>query len=156
MEEDNEENIDQEQDDNRLRTEVEFCQRAIEIYEAYAGPLKKRFRWLRPDRFLSQLAEDLRADIKPLLAVLKKCGDWNPDRDVKLDRLVNLIARMHPGEKIIIFTQFTDTIHYLATQLEARGISRVAAVTGDTEDPTKIAWQFSPESNGKRTQILAD
>jgi superfamily II DNA/RNA helicase len=119
-------------------------------------PFKKRFRWLRSDRFLSQLAGDLRADIKSLLAALKKCGDWNPDRDAKLDRLVNLIARTHPGEKIIIFTQFTDTIHYLATQLEARGISRVAAVTGDTEDPTKIAWQFSPESNGKRTQILAD
>lgn len=156
VEEDNEENVDQEQDDNWLRTEVEFRQRAIEIYEAYAGPLKKRFRWLRSDRFLSQLAEDLRADIKSLLAVLKKCGDWNPDRDAKLDRLVNLIARTHPGEKIIIFTQFADTVHHLATQLEARGTGRVAAVTGDTEDPTRIAWRFSPESNGKRAQVLAD
>ncbi len=156
MEEDNEENVNQEQDDNQLHTEADFRQHAAKVYEAYAGPLKKRFRWLHSDRLLSQLAKDLRADIKSLLAVLKKCGDWNPDRDAKLDRLVNLIARTHPGEKIIIFTQFADTVHYLANQLEARGIGRVAAVTGDTEDPTKTAWRFSPETNDKRAQVLAD
>jgi superfamily II DNA/RNA helicase len=29
----------------------------------------------------------------------------------------------------------------------------MAGVTGDTEDPTKIAWRFSPESNKKRSEI---
>jgi superfamily II DNA or RNA helicase len=139
-----------------LRTEADFRQRAAEVYAAYAGPLKRRFRWLRSSRFLPQLAEDLKADVKRLIDVLKKCGQWDPDRDAKLDRLCQLIHRQHPGEKIIVFTQFADTVSYLASQLEARGIQRVASVTGDAVNPTQIAWRFSPESNEKRGQISPD
>jgi len=29
----------------------------------------------------------------------------------------------------------------------------MAGVTGDTEDPTRVAWRFSPESNQKRLEI---
>src|SRR5262249_28058956 len=41
----------------------------------------------------------------------------------------------------------------LTEQLQIRSINRVAAVTGDSENPTRIAWRFSPESNQKRNQI---
>ena len=149
-------NDDQVQDDNSLHTEDDFRHRAAEIYAQYAGPLKSRFRWLSPGRFQSTLAEDLNKDIKSLLRVLKKCGDWDPARDAKLDKLFNLIKRTHRGEKIIVFTQFADTVHYVATQLQARGIDRLAPVTGDTEDPTRVAWCFSPESNEKSTQITPE
>jgi ERCC4-related helicase len=60
------------------------------------------------------------------------------------------------SEKVIVFTQFADTVHYLATQLQARGVKRLAAVTGETEDPTKMAWRFSPVSNNKRMQVSFD
>ena len=136
-----------------LRTEADFRQRAVKVYQLYSGPLKKRFRWLSAERFVGQLRKDLRADIDTLLAVLQRCGAWDPERDAKLKRLIDLISRNHPGQKLIVFSQFADTVDYLAAQLAARGIPRMAGVTGDTEDPTKVAWRFSPESNQKRLEI---
>jgi superfamily II DNA/RNA helicase len=139
-----------------LCTEADLHRRAAEVYAQYAGLLKRRFRWLRADRFLPQLARDLRADSTSLLAVLQRCGDWDPDRDAKLKTLLRLITQEHRGKKLIVFTQFADTVHYLITQLGARGVSRLAAVTDDTDDPTQLAWRFSPVSNNKRTRVMPD
>ena len=47
-------------------------------------------------------------------------------------------------------------MRYLETQLRARGVQRLAGVTGQSEDPTRYAWRFSPESNQKRAQIKPD
>ena len=139
-----------------LRTEKEFRERAAEVYAEYAKAYKKRFKWLRPALFVPQLAKDLRADIKALLPVLKKCGDWEPDRDAKLKKLIELLTKTHPNEKVLLFTQFADTAYYLDRQLRSAGITNAACVTGDTADPTGYAWRFSPESNHKRPQVPAD
>ena len=89
-------------------------------------------------------------DVKALLGVREKCGDWKPEGDAKLTELYELIVDKHPHRKIIVFTQFADTVSYLTEQLLGRGVSRMAAVTGNSENPTKIAWRFSPVSNEKR------
>jgi Helicase conserved C-terminal domain len=65
------------------------------------------------------------------------------------------LTKQHPHEKVIVFTQFADTVRYLETQLERRGIKRLAGVTGDAEDPTGFAWRFSPVSNNKRDRVSA-
>lgn len=57
------------------------------------------------------------------------------------------------AEKMLIFTQFADTAEYLAGELRARGIATVAAATGDTENPTRLAWRFSPRSNAKTPMV---
>ncbi len=154
--EDDEENEGREQTFNQLGTENDFEERASEIYKKYAGPLKTRFRWLRPNRFLPQLAKDLKADIKILIGILQRCGPWRPKDDAKLTKLYDLISKKHPGEKIIVFSQFADTVTYLSNQLTSLGLKRLAEVTGDTEDPTKIAWRFSPKSNNKQMEILPE
>jgi superfamily II DNA or RNA helicase len=146
----------QENGSARLRSEADFRRRAAAVYDQYAGPLKRQFRWLHPERFQAQLAEDLRRDSAALLALLQQCGDWNPQADAKLAELFRLISRTHRGEKIIVFTQFADTVHYLATQLQTRGVERLAAVTGDSEDPTRTAWHFSPVSNQKRPLVPSE
>ena len=151
--EDDDENGDDADNSGRLQTEDDFRKRAAEVYEAYAGPLKRRFRWLRSDRFLPQLADDLEADINSLLGILDQCGQWDPDRDAKLSKLCDLIQNKHPDEKVIVFSQFADTVYYLAAELEARGIARLKGVSGDTDDPTKVAWRFSPVSNEKRDDV---
>lgn len=140
---------------NTLRTEADFRRRAAEVYADYAVH-QKRFRWLAPGRFLDQLAKDLREDNALLLSILTKCGDWDAARDEKLNKLAALITRKHPNEKVIVFSQFADTVDYLAGQLAARGVRRVSGVTGDTEDPTKLAWRFSPESNRKRDEVPSE
>ena len=138
---------------SRLGTAAQFREWAADVYAQYAGPLKRRFRWLPSTRFLPQLASDLQADVAELLGVLNRCGEWDASRDAKLAKLAELAQKKHPGRKIIVFTQFADTVHYLAKELENRGVQRISAVTGDSEDPTKLAWRFSPESNRKRNEI---
>ncbi len=135
---------------NSLRTEADYRTRASEIYAAYAGPLNNRFKWLPSAFFGENLTKHLKADAQALLEILNFCGEWNPDRDTKLAELVGLIAEQHAKEKILVFTQFADTARYLKAQLTARGIRQIEEATGESVDPTALAWRFSPESNGKR------
>jgi superfamily II DNA or RNA helicase len=153
---DDEENGGLEGTFNQLRTEEDFRRRAAEVYRRYSGPLKTRFRWLRADRFLPQLIQDLKADIKILLSIMRKCGAWKPERDEKLAKLHELATKKHPGEKVLVVSQFADTVTYLNSQLASLGVRRMAEATGDTDDPTKIAWRFSPSSNNKRSEILPE
>ena len=128
----------------------DFKSRAADIYEQYATQFKSRFDWLRPDLFVEALGNDLESDAVSLLQVLKKAGDWNPATDAKLNALHDLLTKKHPNEKVIVFSQFADTVRYLVTQLRRRGIKMLSGVTGQDEDPTTYAWLFSPESNQKR------
>ena len=139
----------------RLRTAADFARRAGEAYEAYATQFRTRFKWLRPDLFVKSLDRDLAQDASALLDVLKRCGDWDPVKDKKLEALHTLLTKKHASEKVIVFTQFADTVRYLEGQLRGRGLSRLAGVTGEAEDPTSFAWRFSPVSNNKRDRVNA-
>jgi hypothetical protein len=55
-----------------------------------------------------------------------------------------------PTDKVIVFSQFADTVYYLESQLRSRGVLKLAGVTGDSPDPTIFAWKLSPVSNEKR------
>ncbi len=136
-----------------LRDTTDFKQRAASVYQQYATQFKNRFAWLRPDLFVKSLGKDLDDDAASLLQVLTRCGDWKPDMDAKLGALHKLLTKKHPNDKVIIFTQFADTVRYLEAQLRSRGVQRLAGVTGEAEDPTGYAWRFSPDSNKKRNQI---
>jgi hypothetical protein len=139
-----------------LRVEADFKARAAKVYDQYATQLNSRFKWLRSDLFVPSLGKDLAADVASLSNVLKRCGDWNPETDAKLEALFTLLTKEHSKEKVIVFTQFADTVRYLESQLRARGLHRLAGVTGSDENPTGYAWRFSPESNQKRDQIAPD
>lgn len=139
-----------------LRTEGDFRARAAEVYREYASLYKRRFKWLRPDLFKASLADDLKKDAEALIGVLQKSGEWDPIRDTKLDQLVKLVSEAHSQQKVIIFSQFADTVGYLEGQLRARGVTKLAGVTGDSPDPTALAWRFSPASNEKRDFVRAD
>lgn len=134
-------------------TEDEFRQHAAEIYAEYAAHYKTRFKWLRPSLFVKSLAKDLARDATALINILRSCGAWDASRDAKLNALTTLLATKHPQEKVLIFTQFADTVRYLETQLRARGIGPLAGASGATADPTLLSWRFSPVSNNKREQI---
>jgi len=136
-----------------LRTEADFRTRAAKAYAAYSGPLSRRFRWLPSTLFKRALAADLLADARVLIRVLGVCGAWDPTQDTKLAQLHKLITEDHGKEKLLVFTQFADTARYLAEQLHNRGVLAIASVTGQSADPTELAWRFSPDSNDKRGQI---
>jgi len=134
-------------------TEVDFKQRAKEIYERYASQYRRRFKWLRPALFEADLAKDLLKDGRALMKVLKDSGPWDSARDAKLIALLDLLQKKHPNEKVLLFTQFADTVDYLTGELESRHVPSLAGVTGGSDDPTAIAHRFSPVSNKKRDKI---
>jgi superfamily II DNA or RNA helicase len=136
-----------------LRAEADYMARASDVYDEYAGAFKRRFKWLRPSLFAEVLAEDLRGDVHALLKVLKTCGDWDAGKDTKLKALMRLLTHDHPREKVLIFSQFADTVRYVETQLRSRGVEHLAGATGHSDDPTALAWRFSPDSNQKRDEV---
>jgi superfamily II DNA or RNA helicase len=132
-------------------TRSAYQRRARAAYDLFAGRYKKRFKWLRPTLFTAALKRKLREDSDQLMEVLRICGAWDAAADTKLNALHDLIAQQHPGEKVLIFSQFADTVRYLEEQLTARGVDRLASATGNSDDPTVLAWRFSPVSNGAKT-----
>lgn len=136
-----------------FRTADDFKAKAKEVYDIYSSTHSRRFRWIRSSLFLKDLERDLRNDSDLLLGILKKSGDWKPEKDEKLKMLRSLICEQHPDEKILVFTQFADTVYYIENRLKQAGVERIAGVTGNADDPTSFAYRFSPESNGKRDRV---
>jgi len=136
-----------------LKREEDYRKRAKEIYDQYTITFKTRFKWLRPTLFIKALKSDMEKDAMTLLEILRICGDWKPEKDAKLEVLHKLITELHPNDKLIVFTQFADTVRYLQSHLKSMGITALEGVTGDSPDPTALAWRFSPESNEKRGRI---
>ncbi len=126
-----------------------YRERARRAYELYRTRYKRRFKWIRPTLFVPAIERVLRDDAQRLIDVLLANGAWKADQDRKLARLHQLIAQDHPNEKVLVFTQFADTVHYLTRELQRRGAQAIAGATGQLENPTALAWRFSPISNGK-------
>lgn len=140
-------------EDLDLWTDEAFKRRAEEVYSLYATQWVNRFKWLKPGLFDKALEQDLRSDVTALLGVLRKAGPWRPADDAKLKVLHKVLSRQHAQDKVLVFTQFADTVLYLERQLKAMGLNRLEGVTGDSENPTELAWRFSPDSNKKRDKI---
>lgn len=136
-----------------LQAEQDFRRRAADIYEEYRKSYTRRFRWLRPALFNAELAKDLTSDAQSIIKILNMAGTWDANRDAKLAALVMLLMKKHVHEKVLIFTQYADTVQYLTTELKRRGVTAVAGASGNSSDPTALAWRFSPVSNRKRDQI---
>ncbi|MEH1929114.1 helicase-related protein [Nostoc sp.] len=142
------------EDEKASKTEKVFRQRAESIYQEYTTRYQRRFKWLPSTLFdIKKLKRDLLEDAKALINVLQDCGGWNPEKDEKLAGLIKLLTETHPQDKVLIFTQFADTVRYLADNLQSSHITNVAGVTGQSKDPTVMTGRFSPVSNGKREQI---
>jgi superfamily II DNA or RNA helicase len=139
-----------------LRTEADFRGRATQVYDSFAARYRRRLRWLSPHLFVEDLYQHLLSDASSLRAILVRFGQWDPAQDAKLAALRQILVDAHPGEKVLVFTQFADTVQYLEEQLKAGGVGRLAAVTGSSSDPTQLAWRFSPVANSKRAQVATD
>jgi hypothetical protein len=138
------------------RSEAAFLERAAAVYAEYSGRYRRRFKWIRADLFNKQLRQHLLADARALLDILQQFSDWSVNEDAKLNSLYELLTQTHPQEKVLVFSQFADTVRYLESQLRLRGLHHLASATGEAADPTVLAWRFSPHSNGKRQAIGPD
>lgn len=73
-----------------------------------------------------------------------------------MNALVDLLRTTHQGEKVLVFTEYSDTADYISTALADADIPRVGLATGNTEQPAAIARRFSPVSNKLPTQDDVD
>ena len=76
-------------------------------------------------------------DAEALLEILQQYGTWDAEKDAKLNALEDLLTQSHPEDKVLIFTQFADTVRYLNEILLERGVTQIAEVTGDSSNPTE-------------------
>ena len=134
---------------------TDFRQRAAALYADYESRQRRRFRWLSPHLFGDALAADLEDDAQALLNILIDAGEWDADKDAKLNALHEFLTTTYPEDKVLVFSQFADTVTYLERELHRRGVEKFAGVTGDSDNPTEVAWRFSPMSNGKRAYVAA-
>ena len=134
---------------------ADFAKAAAGGYALLKDEHGSNFDWLRPALFVEGLSSHLRHDAECLFSILQLAGDWQPAKDEKLAELEKLLTKKHPKEKVLIFSQFADTVSYLNEQLRARGLKKFAAVTGTTGDPSDFARRFSPESNKAREKVSA-
>lgn len=131
--------------------ETALREQAARTYQSFQSIFKSSFRWIAPHHFGPLLIEDLQSDAMTLLQLLAKAGDWQPGQDAKLHALHKLLTEQFPQRKVLVFSQFADTVRYLAQQLQQRGVQQLAEVTGDSENPTRLAWRFSPKSNARQS-----
>lgn len=130
--------------------EEKYLLQASKVYEAFSGDaFKKKFDWIRSELFSDALLSNLIDDSRDIIKILKLAKNWTPDEDRQLNALHDLITKTHPKEKILIFTQFSDTAGYLYRRLESRGLNKIEFVTGESDNPTLLAQRFSPKSNSK-------
>ena len=129
-----------------------FKENAAKIYHLYTTQYKRQFRWIRPNLFRQSLRKDLTDDAEALLEILQQYGTWDAEKDAKLNALEDLLTQSHPEDKVLIFTQFADTVRYLNEALLERGVTQIAEVTGDSSNPTELAWRFSPVSNNRQNR----
>jgi superfamily II DNA or RNA helicase len=133
---------------NLILTAETYLKKGEEIYNLFSGDnYKKRFDWVRAGFFTDTLKKELVDDSTSVLKILDFGKSWNPENDRQLNALEKLINETHIKDKILVFTQFSDTAWYLENELKKRGIQNLESVSGSDENPTEKAYRFSPVSN---------
>jgi len=129
-----------------IPTDMEvYMKRAKEYYEILNQ--KNNVAWLDPVYFKRTLKQHLRQDCDKLIEMILLCGKWNPATDQKLNMLEELLNKTHRNDKVLVFTQYSDTANYIYRQLRKRGFKQVERATGNSKNPTALAERFSPLSN---------
>ena len=131
-----------------LENQNDWRQAGGEIYRNLRDTPEQaaKFTWLNARYFLPEFRAALEKDIKHLQNILAIVPRWNAKNDRKLNALDKLLQKTHGNEKVLIFTQFTDTARYLLRELQERKIKKIAIAHGDS-DAADIAARFSPRSN---------
>jgi len=122
-----------------------YMGKAKEYYNILA--VKNNVAWINPGYFKRTLKQHLKQDCEIIIKMILLCGKWNPQTDQKLNELEKLISGQHKDDKVLIFTQYSDTANYVYRQLRKRGVKQVDRATGGSTNPTSIVEHFSPVSN---------
>ena len=125
-------------------------------YENLKKVLPAKTKWVNSTVFKPTLRKALVKDNDTITDLLDRFGNWDATRDSKINALVDLLNTEHAGEKVLIFTEYSDTAEYVAAALTDAGIANVGLATGDTDNPAEVARRFAPYSNKLPSQTDED
>lgn len=123
-----------------------YKKKAERYYNLIAS--KNNVDWLDSRFFKRTLKTKLNADSKKLIQMILLCGDWNPAEDQKMNSLELMLQTTHHDDKVVVFTQYSDTAEYIYNELRRRGFTHIDYATGQSSNPTEAVKKFSPVSNG--------
>ena len=122
-----------------------YMEKAKDYYNILS--MKNNVSWINPAYFKRTLKQHLRQDCEKIIEMILLCDKWNPQTDQKLNCLEDLLYKTHKDDKVLIFTQYSDTANYIYRQLRKRGFRQIDRATGGSKNPTAIVEHFSPVSN---------
>jgi superfamily II DNA or RNA helicase len=116
---------------------------------------------------LRRIHEDLQHDIAVLGSILDKVKGITPDKDMKLQKLKELLADKFVGKKVLVFSYYKDTARYLFNELggdkgkdfrEGIGNPHIRRIDGGNNpiERQSIIKAFSPKSNKKPEWVGTD
>lgn len=94
---------------------------------------------------VDRLEKDLKKDINILQNISKIIAKIDIEKDDKFQTLKNLLEKRLKNEKVLIFTEFSDTADYLYENLKFLG--KIEKVDSKRKDWINIIKRFAPKSN---------
>lgn len=129
-------------------SQEQWLEHAATAHAALLAKKPKNIRWASPDMFdVEAMSEALASDSEILQGLLDDYGVWSFEDDGKLKALGQLIEKLNPTEKVLIFSEYKDTVDYIAEYLPNFTNRDLVSVSGKSADPLKIARRFAPHAN---------
>lgn len=129
-------------------TSTQWLDYAEGAYKELAAKKPAGIRWARPQLFKKDLLlSHIREDSDTLQDLLDAYGVWKPEDDTKLRALAGLINGLPEREKVLVFSEYKDTVDYVAKHLPLWTKRSIASASGQSGDALKIARRFAPKAN---------
>lgn len=111
----------------------------------------------RAEYRVDEILDETYLDLDELAIFLNELKDFTPARDDKLQALIKLFKNdpLLKRHKVLIFSEYMETAHYVYDQLKAAGIGPVDEVhSGVERDRGDIITAFSPYYNDSSSAAL--
>jgi superfamily II DNA or RNA helicase len=99
---------------------------------------------------MDKLKQDLKKDIEILTDIEKFLENVSKSSDKKLEELEKILVN-HKKEKILIFSEYADTVKYIYERLKGK-VENLSFVTSETKDAISIIRRFAPKANGYKSK----
>ena len=106
-----------------------------QVEEFLSEDLLNSIERLDPTQFsVSEILDDVFDDLNQLAEFLELVSAVSPERDDKLKALIKLLKSdpVLKRDKVILFTEFADTAHYLEQGLLAAGVQGLQRIDGSS------------------------
>jgi len=115
----------------------------------------------RKDYDVDRMMRETLSDLETLTDILSEALKVDPEKDQKLQTLIKLLKEDSSlkGQKVIIFTESTDTARYIELHVKKAGVRQVECIDGGANGKKRLAAvrKFAPYYNAvKKSKSASD